>query len=181
MAKLLTKERLLKTAMRILQEEGSEKLTLDYLAKKAGVSKGGLLYHFPNKEKLIQEIIQRMLDSFENRLSSELESNESWALKYFKSTLKDLEATDLQGSGIIAALSAFPQSLEVIKEKYTKWNSEIKKGEVDVATASLIKYAADGIWFCEVFGLSKLSSKEKKEIMELIKKILGEKNEKFER
>ena len=41
---------LLEAAAAIVNEQGSEYLTLDAVAHKAGVSKGGLLYHFKNKQ-----------------------------------------------------------------------------------------------------------------------------------
>ena len=37
-----------------IKEEGVVKLTLEAVAQRAGVSKGGLLYHYPSKEALIK-------------------------------------------------------------------------------------------------------------------------------
>lgn len=39
---------------------GERAATLDAVAKRAGVSKGGLLYHFPNKEALITAMLERL-------------------------------------------------------------------------------------------------------------------------
>ena len=39
------KQELLQHAATIIQEEGMQKLTMDYLAKKANITKGGVLYH----------------------------------------------------------------------------------------------------------------------------------------
>jgi AcrR family transcriptional regulator len=39
---------------------GERAATLDAVAKRAGVSKGGLLYHFPNKEALIAAMLERL-------------------------------------------------------------------------------------------------------------------------
>ena len=41
---------------------GSGRLTLDAVAERAGLSKGGLLYNFPTKEALLQAMIQRLVD-----------------------------------------------------------------------------------------------------------------------
>lgn len=43
---------ILDTATKIVMENDYNALTLDAVAKQAGISKGGLLYHFPNKELL---------------------------------------------------------------------------------------------------------------------------------
>lgn len=45
---------ILQVACRLVRKLGASHLTLDAVAKEAGVSKGGLLYHFPTKEALIQ-------------------------------------------------------------------------------------------------------------------------------
>jgi AcrR family transcriptional regulator len=175
MDKISTKEKLLETAMRILKEEGSEKLTLEYLAKKTGISKGGLLYHFPNKESIILEIIQRMVDHFEKRLqSSQTKSDQitTWSIDYFHSTMEDLAESDLQRSGIIAALASYPQLLEPLKKKYNQWDTEMKKDISNPILSSIIRYAADGIWFNEVLGFSKLTKKEKIKLTFEVKKLM---------
>ncbi len=59
-----TRAALLDAASRIVQQRGVEHLTLDLTAQEAGVSKGGLLYHFPSKEALIKGMIQSYLPRF---------------------------------------------------------------------------------------------------------------------
>ena len=43
------RDRILEAAERVVAEVGAARLTLDVVAQAAGVSKGGLLYHFPSK------------------------------------------------------------------------------------------------------------------------------------
>src|SRR5690242_2095382 len=43
------RDRILEAAERVVAEIGAARLTLDVVAQAAGVSKGGLLYHFPSK------------------------------------------------------------------------------------------------------------------------------------
>ncbi|UZX04709.1 TetR/AcrR family transcriptional regulator [Arthrobacter sp. CDRTa11] len=50
----------------LLIQAGERSATLDTVAKRAGVSKGGLLYHFPNKYALITATLERL-----DRLASE--------------------------------------------------------------------------------------------------------------
>lgn len=59
-----TRAALLDAASRIVQQRGVEHLTLDLTAQETGVSKGGLLYHFPSKEALIKGMIQSYLPRF---------------------------------------------------------------------------------------------------------------------
>ena len=50
-----------------MQCKGVAKLTLEAVAKE-GVSKGGLLYHFSNKEALIEGMIVRGVEDYEGNL-----------------------------------------------------------------------------------------------------------------
>lgn len=50
---MLARDRILDAAYRVASDHGAGHLTLEAIALAAGVSKGGLLYHFPSKEALI--------------------------------------------------------------------------------------------------------------------------------
>lgn len=54
------KEKLLDAFEDILISQGENSATLDAVAQKAGVSKGGLLYHFPSKTALITGLTNRL-------------------------------------------------------------------------------------------------------------------------
>src|SRR5690349_12441937 len=54
------RDRLLDAAERVVARDGVLNLTLDAVARESGVSKGGLLYHFPSKSGLIMAIVDRV-------------------------------------------------------------------------------------------------------------------------
>ena len=62
MARPSNKELILDTFERILLTEGPASATLDAVAEQAGVSKGGLIYHFPSKSDLLASFGQRVLE-----------------------------------------------------------------------------------------------------------------------
>ncbi|TIP57248.1 MAG: helix-turn-helix transcriptional regulator, partial [Mesorhizobium sp.] len=49
-----SRDRILAAAADVARESGPGSLSLDAVASRAGVSKGGLLYNFPTKAKLMQ-------------------------------------------------------------------------------------------------------------------------------
>ena len=57
-----SREKILDAAAELVGEIGAGRLTLEAVAERAGLSKGGLLYNFPTKEALLQGMIQRMID-----------------------------------------------------------------------------------------------------------------------
>ena len=58
-----TKDHILGTTLALLEREGGTAITLDRIAAEAGLSKGGLLYHFARKEQLVQALVERAVDS----------------------------------------------------------------------------------------------------------------------
>jgi AcrR family transcriptional regulator len=51
---------ILDAAEAVVLESGARHMTLDAVAVKAGVSKGGLLYHFPTKDALLRAMLDRL-------------------------------------------------------------------------------------------------------------------------
>ncbi|NOG50337.1 MAG: TetR/AcrR family transcriptional regulator [Chloroflexi bacterium] len=62
-------------ASNVVNEHGAAPLTLDATAAAAGVSKGGLLYHFPSKDQQIEALLDAYLDGFDARIEALLKSN----------------------------------------------------------------------------------------------------------
>lgn len=53
------REALLEAALGVAVESGFGRITMDAVAQRAGVSKGGLLYHFHSKAELIEALLAR--------------------------------------------------------------------------------------------------------------------------
>ncbi len=66
------RDTLLDAAESIVLEQGVTRLTLDAVAGKAKVSKGGLLYHFASKEALVQAMIARIIKIAEQNFADAL-------------------------------------------------------------------------------------------------------------
>ena len=91
---LSTREAILRAADWVVVEEGVSGMTLEAVAREAGVSKGGLLYHFPSKEALIGGMIGRLIEGFEAALSRELRKGRgagggSWTRAYARASFAE--------------------------------------------------------------------------------------------
>ncbi|MFJ7996796.1 TetR/AcrR family transcriptional regulator [Streptomyces sp. NPDC096310] len=56
---------ILEAATRVVEREGVKSVTFDSVAAEAGLTKGGLLYHFASREDLVQAIHQYLADQWE--------------------------------------------------------------------------------------------------------------------
>lgn len=70
-----TKRLLLDAAGRVLSTKGTS-ATLDDIAREAGVSKGGLLYHFASKDDLLVALTHDVLDEFRVCVDAELDPDD---------------------------------------------------------------------------------------------------------
>src|SRR5260221_10287371 len=67
-----TRESVLKAATQIIIRLGIGAFTIEAVAQEAGVTKGGVLHHFPSKEALIDSLIDDVTELFNLRLTAEL-------------------------------------------------------------------------------------------------------------
>ena len=62
------RERILDAALAVADRVGAAHLTLDAVATEAGVSKGGLLYHFASKDLLLKGVVEHHMEQHRSDL-----------------------------------------------------------------------------------------------------------------
>jgi len=65
---------LIKAAFREVAEKGSSEVTLEDIARRAGVSKGVTLYYFASKEDLLRQLFRWLTDSIHARMREAVEA-----------------------------------------------------------------------------------------------------------
>lgn len=155
-----TRDTLIQAANQVLVRDGINHLTLESVAQVAGVSKGGLLYHFPSKEALVEGMIDHYLTQFERRLESYLAQSGGnqpgdWLRAYIHATF-DTDADEVAVSaGLLAAIGVNPDLLKPMQARYDSWQAHIDAdaGE-NRALAGIIRLALDGLWMSDLFGMA---------------------------
>lgn len=101
-----TRDLLLQAALRLLIE-GESVFTLDAVVKRAGISKGGLMHHFPSKDALVEgvvgEIIRQLSASAKQASNSAAIGTQEEAKAYVETSLapSTREATADMARGMI--------------------------------------------------------------------------------
>ncbi len=67
---LVTSERIMYAARRVLVEQGYAKFSMRRVAAAAGITVGNLNYHFPNKRDLVRAVIRSLLDMYSQRFNA---------------------------------------------------------------------------------------------------------------
>lgn len=176
--KNITREKLLDSASFIIQNRGMAHLTLESVALHAGVSKGGLLYHFPNKEALITGILDRLIDSYDSEFDKYININEAkkgnWSRAYMEYTFKDMSKDKNIGTALVASVFSNPDLMEKLKLKFENWQQNIENDGIDPVTATIVRLATDGMWFAEIFGLAPIDEELREKVFEKLQNIIEE-------
>lgn len=167
-----TKERIIQAANDVAVRDGVINLTLDAVAKEAGLSKGGLLYHFPTKEALVAALVDHFARHFENTIDDAQHAASPGAGTFTRSFIEaTFEAFPMPRgvhAGLLTAILLNPELLEDFRAKFTRWHEQIQDDGLDPTMASLLRYAADGIWASELLGLAPPSDELRQQLRDLM-------------
>jgi len=165
-----TRRNVLAAAAELVAEEGASKLTLDAVAERIGLSKGGILHHFATKDSLIAAMIEDVVTQFEADLGKHMqgESGPGSFARAFLSACLDREGaltrTLKVSAGILAAVAINSQLLAPLRRRYDEWRSRLEDDGIDPAIAELVRSAADGLWLGNVFELAQPSIAMRKRV-----------------
>lgn len=161
---------ILSAASGIVKNQGVEKLTLETVAKEAGVSKGVLLHHFPNKEALIRGMMEELTGSFvsgvQTRAAGTAAEKGKWSRAYVGALREDIEEKKEIGTAISAALFTNPELLEQLRNEYSIWQRNAENDGIDPVNSTIVRLAVDGLWYSEMFGLGKLDDELRQQVIE---------------
>lgn len=154
----LTRATLLRAASQVILDKGVEALTLDAVAHQAGVSKGGLLYHFPNKNALVVGLGEQLIQDFEVAWQTEYDQDDApgtpgqWVRAYIHSTLRMSKQTLALIARLSSLIVEMPPELQKSAEAYEqRWHQRIEADGLDPTQATIIQLAIDGLWSLEMF------------------------------
>lgn len=152
---LATKIAILDSASKIVLEKGAEALTIDAVAKEAGISKGGLFYHFPSKKNLIEGMINRLISEIDYLLEEELVKSEGDFLPSYirASFVTNPEWTKLS-CAMIAAVANDPDLLKPLQKRFFEMQNKIAEAGSSPEIGMMIRLALDGMWISDLFGFA---------------------------
>ncbi|WP_312349857.1 helix-turn-helix domain-containing protein [Actinomyces sp.] len=139
---------ILEAYARLLADEGERGATMDATARLAGVSKGGLLYHFPSKESLAEALCEHLEELVQADAQTMRTAPEGAARYYIRTS--SFEGTDLDRTLVaVARLSRtdHPRAVEVSRWASELWLSVLVDAIGDADVARAVKLVGDGLYY----------------------------------
>jgi AcrR family transcriptional regulator len=164
-----TREQILDAANAVVALRGVANLTLEEVAREAGLSKGGVLYHFPGKEALTAAMIERFITRFDDAMrgvaARDPVEKGRYARAYARVSMGDIpggtDVIDRVNGSLTAALANYPEKLAPVRQQSARSQKLIAHDGLDPILASIIRFAIDGMWLGENFNLIRIDPKLK--------------------
>ena len=172
------RDRLLDAAERVVVESGATHLTLDAVAKSAGVSKGGLLYHFPSKEALLEGMLTRHFEDVDAEVAKRLARRSARKTgRARKSSRADMFGERIRvllewhperpaaGAAMLAASADNPEHMAMCRAQYRKLLDEFTKLPGGFERTAQVLLAVQGLLLAELLHLSPYTPEERSRLV----------------
>lgn len=144
----IAREKVLDAFEAILIDDGERAATLDATAKAAGVSKGGLLYHFHSKDDLEAGLLERLDRLTAIDLERMRAAEEGPVAYYVRTSVMEDDALD---RALIAATrlaqGGSAAAADMLRHTRRLWEDEIRPHVRDAASLDLVMLLSDGLYF----------------------------------
>jgi AcrR family transcriptional regulator len=177
------RDRLLDAAERVVVESGATHLTLDAVAKSAGVSKGGLLYHFPSKEALLAGMVARHFEDVDaevaKRLARRARKGSNGVRKPARADVFSERVRVLLewrperpafGVAMVAASADNPEQMAVCRAHYRALLDEFARLPGGFERTALVLLAVQGLLLAELLHLSPYTAEERSRLVKALQR-----------
>lgn len=173
-----TRASLLAAAADVVRVHGVANLTLERVAETAGVSKGGLLYHFASKQELVRDLLANTLGRADVSLNDMASTNgldEGAFTKAYLDYVRTGQHDEVDsGAGVFAAAALNDGDLAPAQDQFTKWQQRLVNNDgIDPTAALLARVVGDGLWLIDLFGLAPPTAEQRDALCALVERTAG--------
>ncbi len=156
---------ILEAAALIVEQSGAAHLTIDAVAATAGVSKGGVLYHFPSKQALLEGMLESFLEQIASRTENYRDANRMGKNVALIARINEQHdqspAQKAMGRAILAAAAEDPEMLMPAREEAQIAFKEAAEGSAHAEIGWVLLLAVEGLRLLEMLKLLPLSHTER--------------------
>ena len=180
--KEIDRDRILDAAESVILESGGRTFTLDAVAGRAGISKGGLVYSFPTKDALVRAALEREVTRFQKAVRQRLGDRPlkpfELVLAHIDEALDEDAAATQKAAFLMTALVHAPDMMEPARRYYRALLDPLlsESGAAHEVRHALL--AVEGIFLLRGLGFVEVSAAEHKSVLlharEIVARVLTE-------
>jgi AcrR family transcriptional regulator len=173
-----SREKILDAAAELVSEVGSGRLTLEAVAERAGLSKGGLLYNFPSKEALLQGMIARLIEEVaaeKQALRCRMECEQNLEAHLCVAAALKARCGKMKGvaNGLLAASAENPRLLEPVRQVIAEEWTKLKATSNDADSAMIAWLAVEGLSSLDLHDLNPLTPEDREHVVSALFRLLN--------
>lgn len=170
---------ILAAAAELAKESGAAHISIDAIARRAGISKGGLLYHFPKKDALIQALVEQHLTSIEAMIEDAQDGGASKgknavARAYIRIFRDHFCVQKKKPDGILIALAENPHLLDPVRAHQKRMVERVRRSAADQPMSLIALLVAEGIKALDLFEANPLTTEERAAVLDRLLQLLDE-------
>ncbi|WP_328289660.1 TetR/AcrR family transcriptional regulator [Nocardia aurantiaca] len=159
-----TRDRILDALETLLLDKGLSQVTLENVAAAAGVSKGGLLYHFKSKDALLAGLLRRLAERADQQVRTAVEQGRSVAEWYLQAPHPEDDADAVELAlyrSMLAAMrtvdappdAAQAETDRALTEVMGSWKTALDNEIRDPVRAEIVRLVGDGVYLRALLGM----------------------------
>lgn len=174
-SKSVTRQNIMDAAQALAGETGAGNISLDAVAARAGVSKGGLLYHFASKSRLMEAMVEDFLSRTDAALREQEKAGKPDAVvrAYIDQFLIEEGRCLPPPSGLLAALSEDPGLLDPVRHHERDFLDRIRANASSPTLATVAFLVVHAIRNMRLLNVEVLTEAELHEVTACLRDQLG--------
>ncbi|MET0264574.1 MAG: TetR family transcriptional regulator [Duganella sp.] len=163
---------LLDAAEAMITEGKVSELTLEAVASTAGVTRGGLIYHFKTREALLHALVERMIEDVAE-YAGEVPADPAQALeKFLTARIHYAFAIDARQKSVmanlLAATATYPSLLEPVRRMYNRGALDMAQVAGSAGLTLSVWTALDGMVMLEMLNIRQFSDSERTQMRDTL-------------
>lgn len=151
MARPSHREVILDAFQDLIVELGAANVTLEDTATRAGVSKGGLLYHFPSKSDLFAGLCDRLTGAIEAAIAEAPDDPAGLVRWYLNAATDVVVGEDTLWLALFAATHAVDDDVAtILRELFARYSTPLRA--LPAVLGEHVRLVSDGLYFNALVG-----------------------------
>ena len=167
--KEIDRDRILDAAESVILDSGGRTFTLDAVAERAGISKGGLVYTFATKDGLVRAALEREVSRFQDAVRQRLGDRPiepfEMVLAHIEEALDEDDASTRKAAFLVTALVHAPDMMEPVRRYYRALLDPLRSECGDAHEVRHALLAVEGIFLLRGLGFVEVSAEEHKSVL----------------
>jgi AcrR family transcriptional regulator len=169
------KAKILTAAREIVERSGAGALTFDELSRVSGVTRGGITYHFPTKDALLEGLLARDMEQWREAEAACTPGDlscprQSELIGFIRSHTTEDEARRRFITGMLSAALHQPSLLDGCRQEVQQRFADIQWSEPELR-AHVLRMAALGLFWDEIFQFQPMPPEARQRFTDLLERL----------